>query len=181
MNRSCQWLLIVTVLSGALVALASTHVDAALKHPNHVTLAEIEFNPKTGNFEIALCVHPEDLEKMLERFHKVADAEAAFQLNKSTIDRYASKWLSNEFVVKAEGSEPKKVLPIRWVGCELDVKKAWLFFEVTGADALRKFELENKLFLKQNDDQTNHVKLKHGRELKWFQFTSKQSKILFEL
>ncbi len=179
MSRLSQWLLIFTSLM--LVASADNHVSAALLHPNHVTLAEIEFNSKTGKFEIALCVHPEDLDQVLRQVHAASDdAKDTFRLSESSIDRYAARWLSTEFLVTAQ-SNREKVLPIRWVGCELDIKKAWLFFEVSGAAQAQTFELENKLFLKLNDDQSNHVKLKHGSDVKWFQSTRKKSKVVIEL
>ncbi len=59
MKHLCRllMLLIGTSLIGHAVAFAA--------HPDHVSLTEIEWNAKTGNFEVAICLWPEDLEKAL--------------------------------------------------------------------------------------------------------------------
>ncbi len=36
-------------------------------HPNHISLAEVEYNQQSGNFEVAMCVWPTDLEQVLQR------------------------------------------------------------------------------------------------------------------
>jgi hypothetical protein len=79
--------------------------------------------------------------------------------------------------VQADQQVASAAMPIRWVGCEPELKKVWLFFEVQAKADMRKVELENKLFLDINDDQANHVRFKYGRELKWFKTNAKSTKI----
>ena len=154
----------------------------AALHPNHVSLAEIEFNSKTRSLEVSLCVFPEDLEQVIGKLHsKNSDIQDDFCLNESNVNKFATRWLSEEFSFYIIQDGVKKKLPVRWVGCELDVKKSWLYFEVKTNGKSPKFELENKLFLGLNDDQTNHVKFKYGSDLQWFQANNKTTKISLEV
>ena len=216
-------------------------------HPNHVTLAEIEFNPKTNCFEVALCVAPEDLQEVLAELHKqqtsqsaagqVAgssqdvgpQSEPAFKLTDEMVGRYAPKWLAEQFRLRFDGttetasaksamnfentaglkktSSPEsdaknseqpanaksetqvktgQFLPIRWVGCQLEIKKAWLYFEIRAAEpgqkiAVKKFKLDNRLFLKTNQQQVNHVKFKYLRDIKWFSADRRQTLLTFDI
>ncbi len=111
-----------------------------LSHPNHTSLAEIEFNTKTGRFEVSLCVWPEDLEKALEKM-----VEETLKLNEDNVKEHVPKYLRNNFkLVGADSS----AWTIRWVGAEIDVKKTWLYFEMvpaSKADVFKKLMYSNKL------------------------------------
>ena len=72
-------------------------------------------------------------------------------------------------------------LPIRWVGSQIDLKKAWLFFEIKATVSNGQFELENRLFLKSNEEQVNHVRIKSGSDIQWFKSDHKQQKMSFEI
>lgn len=64
---------------------------AAPEHPYHVSYTELTFNKKSGNFEVAICVWPADLEKALAaQESKPVDLEKTDKLDEM-IERYVAK------------------------------------------------------------------------------------------
>lgn len=140
-------------------------------HPYHVSLAEIEFNQETGNYEVSLCVWPADLERALGRMsEEPVDLDTA-----ENLDELITKYLEQKFQFR---SADDSVAPIRFVGKELDLKQGWLYFEMqTTSDQVNvqtdqqvaaptTWTLDNQIFFELNDDQANHCNLKVAAEIK---------------
>lgn len=132
-------------------------------HPNHVTSAEVNWNSKTGNFEIALCVWPLDLEKVL-----MTQQGKPVDLDKSeNVDAMIQKYIEEKFLIRkvvAAGEKQPAAPKIRWVGFENNIKQAWLYFEVkTDEKTLGEWTVENRVFLELNEDQLNQVQFGTGR------------------
>ena len=134
-------------------------------HPNHVSLAEIEFDVKRGSFEISLCVWPEDLEKAISEINK-----SPTPLTSENLKEFVPKYLSGKLFIRSQGQSLNEGSSIRWVGAEIGVQKAWLYFELKPEDpgqfdGTSPIEIENKMFFELYDDQVNHVKFrkKNGR------------------
>lgn len=164
-----------TVIAGASTAYAS--------HPYHVSKAELNWNPKTGNFEVALCVWPADLEKAIARqqqrsvdLDKVDNlddlmrtyVEQSFLIRVD--DRSGSESVDDTIVVseKASSNSESTAKPdakLRWVGHELTLKEAWLYFEIPGNPSPGRWEIENRVFFELNDDQMNLVQLTTGEQV----------------
>lgn len=129
----------------------------AATHPYHVSLAEIELNPKTGNFEVALCVWPADLEKAIAlQIDESIDLDTIEKL-----DEHLATYVSKHFRILGGKGEQAN---IRWVGHEKDLKKAWLYFEVQTEKSKADWTLENRIFFELNEDQSNQVNLKIGKK-----------------
>lgn len=152
-------------LGVALVAaVASSPADCQASHPYHVSHAEVNWNAKSGNFEIALCVWPADLEKALK-----GDAGKSVDLDKvENLDQMLEAYIEKRFRITEANSESEtsseKSIPasLRWVGHERDLKKAWLYFEIPGNKTNRQWKIENRIFFELNEDQLNHVDFKFG-------------------
>lgn len=139
-------------------------------HPNHVSSAEVKWNPKSGNFEVALCVWPTDLEKALG-----ADQAKSIDLDKvENLDELMKSYIQKRFLVRASKSGNPRNAPaerdlakhaqaIRWVGHERDNKAAWLYFEVVGDKQEARWTVENRVFFELNEDQLNQVEMTIGR------------------
>jgi hypothetical protein len=139
-------------------------------HPNHVSNAEVNWNPKSGNFEIALCVWPADLEKAL-----ALDQSKPIDLDKvENLDELLKSYVEKKFLIRPSQSqqsstpqtnqEPSKAATaIRWVGHERDLKAAWLYFEIEGDTQGAQWTVENRIFFELNEDQLNQLQLTAGR------------------
>ena len=156
-------------LGVALVAaVVSSPADCRASHPYHVSHAEVNWNAKSGNFEIALCVWPADLEKALK-----GDSGKSVDLDKvEDLDQLLEAYVGKKFritQVNAQGNSDSKnpeSISIRWVGHERDLKKAWLYFEIPGDKVNRQWKIENRVFFELNEDQLNHIDFKYGNSAK---------------
>ena len=141
-------------------------------HPNHVSSAEVNWNPKSGNFEVALCVWPSDLEKALGRDQsKVIDLD---KIKVGDLDHMMQSYIEKRFLIRRSDTKKSEVNRpigeqenskpgIRWVGHERDHKAAWLYFEVAGDKQGAQWTIENRVFFELNDDQLNQVQMTTGK------------------
>ena len=156
-------------LGVALVAaVVPSPADCQASHPYHVSHAEVNWNANSGNFEVALCVWPADLEKALK-----GDTGKSVDLDKvEDLDQLLATYISKKFrITRAEGqdesnSDKNVAKSLRWVGHERDLKKAWLYFEISGDKAVHQWKIENQVFFELNEDQLNHVDFKYGKSAK---------------
>lgn len=127
--------------------------SSSFVHPYHVSLAEIERNERSGNFEVSLCIWPADLEKALARM-----AKKPIDLDRvDNLDELIAKYIdANITFISGDGTQAK----IRYVGCELDLQKGWLYFEVQTGQERDDWSYRNQFFFELNDDQINHFNFK---------------------
>jgi hypothetical protein len=142
----------------------SVLLGTASAHPFHVSLAEAEFNQESGNLEVALRVHPSDLELALR------DQELRpVDLDRSKgIDRMVSKYLDAHFQIRDEAG---KKLTCKWVGMEVTVKEAWLYFEVPVKHGETTFQITQAFFFELIEDQINTINFKQGKRIRSLSFT----------
>ena len=121
-----------------------------LAHPFHVSIAEAEWSSKTKSLEVALRVHPSDLEKALSR-----RAKKTIDLDKTPkIDVLIQDYLKEVFQARVEKAAPEK---IKWVGKEVKVKHAWLYFEIPLESGLSNVQFTNRIFFELLEDQVNTI------------------------
>jgi hypothetical protein len=121
----------------------------------------VNWNSKSGHFEIALCVWPADLEKAL-----AIDQQKSIDLDKvEDLDEMMKTYLEKRFSIRKSGSlAGKSSTKIRWVGHERDHKTAWLYFEVEGDKTATAWTIENRIFFELNEDQLNQLQLTVGKK-----------------
>ena len=149
-------------------------------HPYHVSFAEVEWNPKTGNFEVGLCVWPADLEKAISKME-----DRSVDLDKETeLSAVCKAYVTSRFRIVNDAGQAGQ---IRWVGEQVDLKQAWLYFEVSGNQTPGNWKVDNRVFFELNSDQLNQIQVKTGDlrktfastvETKPFPFQTKASKEL---
>jgi hypothetical protein len=136
---------------------------AAVGHPFHVSIAEAEYKPESRLLEVALRVHPSDLEQAVRRLSGkrvvLESDEAAPQI---------IAWLRRNVVVQTQDGEAAE---IRWVGKEVSVKHAWLYFEVPLPGGLEGTEFTNQIFFELLSDQVNTINFREGDQKATLHFT----------
>ncbi len=145
-------------------------------HPYHVSSAEIRWNETTGNFEVALCVWPADLERAIANQTKsAANLERVVDLD-AELHQYVAARFSIQAKLSdantttdagtaqsdAESGAEKPTGEFRWVGHEIDLKQAWLYFEIPGSQRVGQWQIDNRVFFELNEEQLNQVQLSVG-------------------
>lgn len=134
-------------------------------HPFHVTLAEAEYNVESGRLEVALRIYnPADLERVLGLIagHRV-DLEAT-----PGVDRLIRDYLERQFVVESPDGRPAG---LTWVGKEVDLKTAWLYFEVDLPDGPEGVAFRDRLLFEVEPDQVNTINFRSGDRRGTLRFT----------
>ena len=150
---------------------ASPLMAAWPAHPYHLTRAEVAWNAQSGNFEVALCVWPVDLESALrQQEQRPVDLQREPKLDELTLS-----YIQSRFRLRpnppADGEEQTELEPpakIRWVGMEPGLKHTWLYFEIQGDPEVTDWTLENRVFFELNADQLNHVQWSLGKRFETF-------------
>jgi hypothetical protein len=152
-------LIVAALLIIGVVAAGAMTTPCLASHPYHVSRAEMNWNPNSGNFEVALCLWPADLEKAIG-----IDQGQPVDLDKvENLDAMLQQYIAKKFLVRAAPAEGAAAQQpnanIRWVGHEKTMKEAWLYFEIKGEQAPAKWTIENRVFFELNDDQLNQIQL----------------------
>ena len=133
-------------------------ISVAQAHPTHVSIAEAEFNEKTGHLEVALRVHPIDLEHALRKRTKTrVDLDKTPDVDKLILD-----YLQSVFVVK--NSPEEQPYKLKWVGKEVTVKSAWLFFEIPKLKHIEGRLFSNAIFFETLENQVNTINFRQGEQ-----------------
>lgn len=147
------------------VALAPCGVAGA--HPYHVVFAEAEANPETGRLQVAMRVFPEDLERALER---MSGRERVDLDQTEGVDELIARYLARTVLLRdpeasrEEGDAPA-LSTIRWVGKEVGIRHAWLYFEVElGRPDAEGLEVSLRAMFEIEPTQENTVRFRRGEE-----------------
>lgn len=122
---------------------------------------------ESKHLEVALRVHPTDLERALRiRTKKRVDLDKT-----EGIDALIIAYLEDVFQVRM--SDGKKV-KLKWVGKEISLKWSWLYFEIPMKEGFGQARFSNQIFFELLPDQTNTILLRHGRSEVTLRFTRDQ-------
>lgn len=151
MKRSpaaCRWLLCLLTSVLCTPGLADAHAF-------HVSWAELDHNPETEVWELALRVTPEDLERALGRAGR-----KNIRLGRTPdIDERILAYLEKKLIVR--GPEGQACV-WRWVGKEVAVQEVWIYAELLCPSALTGGGIENRMFLELDEEQVNTLVLREN-------------------
>lgn len=124
-------------------------------HPYHVSLTEIEWNPKSSNFEVAMCVWPADLEKAIS--DSTGTPVDFDKLSEAKTDQLMKRYLTERFELIDQAGQAGA---LRWAGHQTGKKAIWMFFEIRGDLHPAQWSVRNRMFIEQNEDQLNQHRVK---------------------
>ncbi|MEZ6124881.1 MAG: DUF6702 family protein [Planctomycetaceae bacterium] len=108
-----------SVMAAAVVCLTSS-VEA---HPFHASIAEIEWNPRSARFEVALRINQAELEDAVS-----AVQGARFRIEDSAeVDPKLRTYIQHNFRVTFEPSDEAE---FHWLGAEAELHEIWIYFEI---------------------------------------------------
>ena len=126
-------------------------------HPQHVTLAEAEWNDQSRSLEVALSITPSQLEEAVA-------AHAGRDVDIDADDEPIAAWLRVRFVLLPpaktdEKEEARKPAKLKYVGQELGVSRGWVYFEVPLPGGWEGVEVRNAIRLRAEPAQHNTLVL----------------------
>lgn len=131
-----------------LICLAFLSVTPVLGHTYHTSLTRLDYNPKKGLLEITIRVFIHDLVPVLEKTN-----QRRIDLERSPdIDGMLERYVGQNFELKDRKNISQK---LKWVGKELDVDVAFLYFEVATSESPEGYSLKNSIFFESFPEQTN--------------------------
>ena len=143
-----------SVFCGLVLAICSVH-------PEHSSLTEIEFNHESKNFEVAICVCMDDLERALHAESMSVAAKEKF------IDRFAPRYIQENFRIYSPEFDSSGTASIQWVGHERDAGSCWLYFEYSGVNYSKDLVLENEIFIGIHPNQINQIRFQIDNQVFW--------------
>jgi hypothetical protein len=138
-------------------------LTSAVLHDFHTSLAEVEYNARSRNFEVAIRVFSDDLEKAL----RVANPDQKIRVDGTKAsDPAVSAYMKKHFSI----SDSKRSGEINFIGTEMEGDVTWIYFEITGLDPKSNLSLQNLVLFESFDDQKNIVNVKIKDHRKTFLF-----------
>jgi hypothetical protein len=155
------------VLALAIAALSSA--GAAGAHPYSTSRAEVDWNEKTGRFEVALAVLPEELVQMVETGRRSSER---FLLNATAeCDAEIADYLRRHFVAVIPNGEQSS---LEWVGKEISFEATWLYFELAFKNpptTLQGLAFKVDLGLELSHEHVNAVQIRYSEDRRGLLFS----------
>jgi len=171
------------VLLFGFAALVLGAAATAKAHPVHASFAEVGYEPKTGQLEVALEVDARDLEVLLK-----ARAGRPVDLDETRdAEKLVAAYVRTAFVVRKIGRAKTKTesrtkpFPLEWVGMELSGAKAVLYFAVPVEKSATRVLIQNRVFFDLEARQVNTMVLRVGERRKTLRFTTRRPRHQVEL
>jgi hypothetical protein len=130
-----------------------TLIVAAVLHPVHETVAEMEWNPESRRCEVALRMHALD-EQWLMRDAKQASVQS----------KLAIEYLAATFQVANEDDfadqdlvDAKQLARYHWVGRHQEGAHVWWYFEIEPLEKKRPQWIRQRMFFERDQGYTNRI------------------------
>ncbi|MEM9457444.1 MAG: DUF6702 family protein [Myxococcota bacterium] len=129
-------------------------------HPYHVSTAEVRL--RGGKLEVTLEVSPEDLQEALRRLTgKDIDIDGG-----DAISPLIRAYLQKHFTLRG----PNGPIPMVWVGSEIELEAAWLYFEYEIPGSPLHYMLYSGVFFDIAPAQVNRVLVRQGKKTRTLRF-----------
>lgn len=164
-----------------LTLLSLGYASTALAHPFHLCSGEMEFNPKTRRWEVAMKMHPSDIETVIrKRTGKKIDV-AAKEGSPELVD-----YLSKHFQLTC--AEPAKAptntteqQKLDFVGAEIERGWLWVYFEVPAPEGKGEVTLTHSVLLGEVEKQSNTILVRNQGKRASLHFNAEKPKVASDL
>ncbi|OIQ21504.1 DUF6702 family protein [Lacinutrix sp. MedPE-SW] len=141
------------------VALISSLAFTAV-HKYYVSITKIEYVKEKKSVQIITRIFIDDFERLLRERYDDTIILASNQ-DETQIDRYIEKYVLSRFKISING----KLVSVQFIGKEYDEDVVQCYLEVENIEAIKSFEIENKILFDVFSDQKNivrtHINGKH--------------------
>ncbi|HLT71602.1 MAG TPA: DUF6702 family protein [Cyclobacteriaceae bacterium] len=141
---------LLAILSAALVfAPCGT---AHSRHPIHVSVAEIDYDPAEKELEIMIRIFIDDLENALRRYHGQDNIDI-LNPGQTSPDKLIDAYLQENFIVSIDNRRQRT----RYLGQEVEGQALICYILIPGIGSWKECEVTNSILQEIFDDQSNIV------------------------
>ena len=138
-------------------------------HPYHVSYTEATLDRERSVLQVAMRLWPDHLQDALRVFTE----DPKFDIDGPSADEHIAAYLGTRFTVRAAAGAPQEspagndgidpgASPVRWVGKEIGVKHAWLYFETPVPSGAATIDVANTALFGVTARQENTIELRVG-------------------
>lgn len=129
----------------------------AYGHTFHTSLTRLDYKAKKKLVEITMRVFIHDLVPLLEKTD-----ERKIDLEKTPdVDAMIAAYIKRNFEVKDKAGVLQNLV---WVGKEMDVDNAFLYFEIPVKESPEGYSVKNTIFFESFPEQTNRLVSRYDRK-----------------
>jgi hypothetical protein len=125
---------------------------AAFFHPFYVSVTEITHNAKEKQYEISCKLFAEDFEQTLKKQHNVV-VDLSSDAQHAQNDKLVAAYMQQHLSIAADG----KPLKLHYLGFEREKEAVWCYFDVAGAEAPRRLDVQTSILHDFTEKQMNIV------------------------
>lgn len=122
------------------------------RHPIHVSVTEIEYDPAEKELEIMIRIFIDDLENALRHYHGQENIDI-LNPGKTSTDKLIDAYLQDNFIVSIDNRQQR----IRYLGQEEEGQAFICYILVPGIGNWKECEVTNSILQEMFDDQSNIV------------------------
>lgn len=149
-------------------------------HPIHLSITDVEHNPKDQSLEIVHKIFIDDLEKILESTHRTRLYLATNKEHADT-DKFIVDYLKKHFTLEIDGKSYVPDFHGKFVNAKEDIFAVWILAKVEGIAQIKTIKHSNTILMDLYDDQENftHFKYLGKRKSARFKYQEKIDEISF--
>ncbi|MFD2284900.1 hypothetical protein GJU39_11595 [Pedobacter petrophilus] len=134
-------------------------LPATVRHPLHVSTAELSFNAKEKSVEVSCRIFTDDFESILAKLYK-RKTDLSKPSMKPEMDEIVKKYLTSHLQVKVNG----KAVTLQYVGFEIDHEATNIYLEVDQVSTMKTAEVTNTILYDLFDDQMSIIHVTNGKK-----------------
>lgn len=159
------------------LALAVGMVLYSWLHPVHVSLLNVDLDPKTGKIEIAFRIFSDDFENVILNKYSV-DLDISSKVEPGDKIDAIHKYIDESFELRINDTQIDKW---EYAGNQIDEEAIWLYYTNKYHGKIKKVSILNEVLIDLYEDQTNLVIVSWFDKQNGYRLNNKNREISFIL
>lgn len=144
-------------------------------HPLYISIVDINHNAKDKELEVSVRIFTDDFEGALKKYSNTK-VDLTHPSDKAAAEKLISNYLLNHLQIKADN----KVVPLHFIGFELQQESIWSYFEIPNISSVKKMEVNTSVLYDYQEKQINIIHAKVNGNEKSFRLDNPKTNAAFE-
>jgi hypothetical protein len=143
-------------------------------HPFYVSVTEINYNAKNKTIEISSKIFFDDLERQIEKENHV-QIDIIKPTDKAKVNLLIANYIKKHLQIKVDG----KVLPMNYLGYEIQEDAAWCYLEIPKVNKVKEIEINDNILFQLHKEQINMLNVVVGGKRQSTKLDAPEGKVVF--